>query len=269
VGIERDLIYDIGMHKGEDSAYYLAKGYRVVGFEANPDLAAQCRDRFKGLEHHTTVEGAITHGEGTVHFYRHPYSVWGTTSKEQAERNYFCQAGDSERLEVTAIDLAAVLRQTGIPAFIKIDIEGADLLCLQTLLGFEERPEYVSIEAAHDNWTRLKVELALLSQLGYGRFSIVQQATIPSHVIETRTLVGEPLRYEFEPDASGPFGDDLSDWLTRDEAEDHYRRINRVDRALQPIHSFLRKSQIGRGIRGQAIRCLGPMPGWFDTHAAR
>ncbi len=25
-----DLIYDVGMHDGEDTAYYLARGYRVV-----------------------------------------------------------------------------------------------------------------------------------------------------------------------------------------------------------------------------------------------
>ncbi len=34
-----DLIYDVGMHKGEDADYYLKKGFRVIGFEAIPELA--------------------------------------------------------------------------------------------------------------------------------------------------------------------------------------------------------------------------------------
>jgi hypothetical protein len=35
---ERDLIYDIGLHKGEDSEFYLKKGFRVVAIEALPSL---------------------------------------------------------------------------------------------------------------------------------------------------------------------------------------------------------------------------------------
>ena len=34
-----DLIYDIGQHTGEDTAFYLGKGFRVVAVEANPTLA--------------------------------------------------------------------------------------------------------------------------------------------------------------------------------------------------------------------------------------
>src|ERR1019366_6379367 len=41
-----DLIYDVGMHKGEDSDFYLQKGFRVIGFEADPDLIEHCRNRF-------------------------------------------------------------------------------------------------------------------------------------------------------------------------------------------------------------------------------
>ena len=33
-----DLIYDVGMHNGADTAFYLAKGFRVVAVEANPEL---------------------------------------------------------------------------------------------------------------------------------------------------------------------------------------------------------------------------------------
>jgi len=33
-----DLIYDVGLHKGEDAEFYLRKGFRVVAFEADSDL---------------------------------------------------------------------------------------------------------------------------------------------------------------------------------------------------------------------------------------
>ena len=38
-----DLIYDVGMHNGSDTAYYLHKGFRVLAIEANPVLAKQGR----------------------------------------------------------------------------------------------------------------------------------------------------------------------------------------------------------------------------------
>ena len=37
-----DLIYDIGMNHGEDTAYYLSKGFRVIAIEANPGLTDEC-----------------------------------------------------------------------------------------------------------------------------------------------------------------------------------------------------------------------------------
>jgi hypothetical protein len=42
----RDLIYDVGMHSGEDTEFYLKKGFRVIAFEANSDLAASARSKF-------------------------------------------------------------------------------------------------------------------------------------------------------------------------------------------------------------------------------
>jgi FkbM family methyltransferase len=40
------LVYDVGMFNGDDTAYYLKKGFRVVGSEANPHLIPQLTERF-------------------------------------------------------------------------------------------------------------------------------------------------------------------------------------------------------------------------------
>jgi len=42
----RKLIYDVGMHKGEDTDFYLKKGFDVVGIEADPTLVVGLRERF-------------------------------------------------------------------------------------------------------------------------------------------------------------------------------------------------------------------------------
>ena len=75
------------MHHGEDTDHYVKKGFRVIAFEADPDLAARCRRKFsdqieKGKV--TIVEGAIVppsnaKGGKTIKFYKNnDVDVWGT-----------------------------------------------------------------------------------------------------------------------------------------------------------------------------------------------
>jgi FkbM family methyltransferase len=266
-----DLIYDVGLHKGEDAAFYLAKGYRVVAFEANLDLISTCKQRFSSeiaAGRLTIVEGAITASSApTVRFYKHPISTWGTTTEEVATRNLIM--GKSEPVDVPAVNFAAVLRDTGMPSFMKIDIEGSDRVCLETLLGFERRPQSLSVESHKTDWARLEGEFSLLEQLGYDRFAVVQQGTIPGREILTRTLDGSQLRFRFEEDASGAFGSDVGPWMDRSAAIARYRRVFLAYRLIG-ADSFLRKTRLGRALHGAAVRHLGrPVPGWFDTHAAR
>src|SRR6266436_7970461 len=92
-----DLIYDVGLHKGEDAEFYLRKGFRVVAFEADPDLIASCRERLKEFLDHgqlTIIEGAIVGldliraGQKTVRFYKNcDRSIWGTVCADWVKRN--------------------------------------------------------------------------------------------------------------------------------------------------------------------------------------
>lgn len=41
------LIYDVGMNNGDDTAYYLWRGFRVVAIEATPELVATAANRFR------------------------------------------------------------------------------------------------------------------------------------------------------------------------------------------------------------------------------
>ena len=44
---QEDLVFDLGMHDGTDTEYYLKKGFRVVGVDANPRLTNSVRERFR------------------------------------------------------------------------------------------------------------------------------------------------------------------------------------------------------------------------------
>ncbi len=43
-----DLIYDVGMHRGKDTEFFLGKGFRVVAIEANLGFVEMVRHRLSG-----------------------------------------------------------------------------------------------------------------------------------------------------------------------------------------------------------------------------
>jgi FkbM family methyltransferase len=272
-----NLIYDVGLHKGEDSEFYLRKGFSVIGIEADPELIASARVRLGdaiALGTLTLVEGAVapaSMGDGVAFYRNRGNSVWGTIRPEWMSRNEMLGC-PSDRREVNRIDIAQVFRSSGIPFYLKIDIEGADHLVLDALKEFEDRPQYVSLESEKINFDALKYEMELLKSLGYSSFKIVQQETIGGSEIQTRTVDGQSLTYVFEPGSSGPFGDDIpGPWLNYDDALEEYVRIFRRYRLFgdySPLRAMPMKLQsLVKKFYRVATGTTGPLPGWFDTHA--
>jgi FkbM family methyltransferase len=268
-----DLVFDVGMHRGEDSAYYLRKGFRVVAFEAHPELVEAGRERFAaevGDGRLEIVPGAITEdGRDSVTFYTHSrMSTWGTTEPTRAGRNEIM--GPSIEVTVPAVSFPRCLSEYGVPHYLKIDIEAADMLCLEALLDVapEQRPRYTSIEGESETWSAVVRQFELLERLGYSRFAIVQQALIGNRMGSIRTRDGGTEPYKFEMYSSGPFGEDLSArWLSRAEAMRRYRRILLALRAGHLFDRLLPKGPEIRFLAGALLR--RPLPGWFDIHAAR
>jgi FkbM family methyltransferase len=264
-----DLIYDIGLHRGEDTAYYLRKGYRVTAFEANPALVQHARQRFAAelrsgrLE---IIEGAIADSDAdTVAFYQsRRTTAWGTIDQAWVERN----RSVVDRVDVPVVRLRDHLMRTGTPHYMKIDIEGADGLCLNALLGIGHRPVYVSIESDKTNLEAVRAELELLERLGFDRFAAVQQWGMDRRVIRTRDRDGQPFSYQFEVEASGAFGEDIDGWLTLEGIDRKYRAIFRRYR-LFGDNALINRTGLGFRCRHELSRVLRlPLPGWYDTHAS-
>jgi FkbM family methyltransferase len=274
--IKPNLIFDIGLHQGEDTEFYLEKGFEVIAFEANPDLVDQCRRKFANQiddERLVIVEGAIVDVENcgsasTVKFYRNENnSVWGTIFDEWADRNESFGT-KSNCIEVRAVNIADYLHLYGIPHYMKIDIEGADVLCLRALLDFDIRPDYVSIESEKREFGKLTEEFQLLERLGYSMFMAVQQANIESQIPPRPPLEGQFVNRPFPPGSSGLFGRELpGKWKTRAEILPQYRWIFVLYRLFGDF-GIPMKSRIGRRLEKALSTWLQqPVPGWYDTHA--
>jgi len=274
---QKELIYDVGMHKGEDTDYYLKKGFKVIGFEADPDLLRHCRNRFlKEIEsgNLAIVEGAIVDTsfievtEGKVKFYKNrDNTVWGTASVDWASRNEGLDT-HNEIIEVNAVDFTECLIKYGIPYYLKIDIEGLDAVCLRALLNFEERPSYVSIESEKVEFAKLLEELFLLDQLGYTEFKAVQQMDIYSQVEPNPPGEGSYLGYRFQNGASGLFGKDLpGKWKNMNQIIKKYKNIFRLYSLFGDYGSMKKSRVIGLILKIISKISKRSLPGWYDTHA--
>src|SRR5215470_13716143 len=153
--MQSDLIYDVGAHKGEDAEFYLLKGFRVVAIEAVPALCDSIRARlypYLASGQLVLINAAITDKVGPVTFFvNRAVSVYGTACDDWAKRNELFGA-QSYTVSVTGLRFGDVLAEHGIPYYLKIDIEGSDLLCVRALCSFASRPKYVSIESATVHW---------------------------------------------------------------------------------------------------------------------
>jgi FkbM family methyltransferase len=268
------LIFDIGLHHGQDTDFYLKKGFRVVAFEAEPGNAAFCRQRFAAEiadGRLTIVEGAITEelsngNGGEVKFYRNAdHSLWGSTSDDWAVRNEV-MGTRNDIIRVKATDFAECVEKYGVPHYLKADIVGSETICLRALLRFKNKPDYISIRSEKLVFRKLEYEFDLLEDLGYSSFKAVKQDF--DHIRPSMPSNNGAKYHTFEEGASGPFGEDTPGaWKNREEVLRDYRRVF-IKYWLFGDYSYLIQTPTGRNFIERIERVLRrSIPGWYDTHA--
>ncbi|MGK6315156.1 FkbM family methyltransferase [Neorhizobium sp. DT-125] len=125
-----DLVFDIGAHAGSRSRTLLSLGARVIALEPQPLFADFIASSFAG-EDLTLLRKAAGKEKGSIDLHissRHPTvtsisSSW--ISKVGSTPGFRNVAWDRvERVEMTTLD--ALIDDYGLPAFCKIDVEGAE-----------------------------------------------------------------------------------------------------------------------------------------------
>src|SRR5688500_12365369 len=145
----RALIYDFGMDTGEDTEYYLRKGFDVVAVEANP---ASCELVAERLRAHldsgslTILNRAIGDSAGKLPFFVcNEMSARSTASRELVA--LWSNEGETfHEVEVEFCAADGIAAEYGPAYYVKIDIEGHDIICLRQLLTGGGGPEYLSFE---------------------------------------------------------------------------------------------------------------------------
>jgi len=244
------LIFDIGLHLGEDTAYYLARGYRVLAVDADARMVERAAAEFAGFVADGRLEllnAAVSEtASSSIAFHLSANTMWSSAEAGIAGRLGL----RGETVEVQTRTLAELIAEFGAPLYCKIDIEGLDAAALRSLEHADQLPEYISAETeclAEDE--RITDEKALetllcLARLGYRRFKLVDQGSLtvlepekPFYTARDSILNGalrklgggDRLRrrtlrqagYDFPAGATGPFGTDLrGSWLDHATARD-------------------------------------------------
>lgn len=224
------------MFEGSDTQQYLLQGYDVVAIEANPDNVAFARQRFPrelASGRLRILHCAVAAYDGIIHLNVPDDSPgWATLSQDHIARSVAARTKEYRSVEVPARTFHSILADYGTPHYIKVDIEGSDMLCVSALRNLDRVPRYFSMESrvGFKGFRAVLAELKALHGVGYRRFIYVDQ------------------RWN-APLTSGPFGERLGGtWLAIGEARRAAARLHIANRFREHFNH--------------------PLLSWYDLHAA-
>lgn len=170
---DSNLIFDIGAHLGLDTAYYLSKGYRVVAVEAVKEYANRIERRYGG-DRCYVFPFAITETGAPVELHLSAHQL-GETHSMLRDR---VRDPDGATCIVPGITIPEIIHSTAVPHYIKIDIEGADILPLRQLAPTPYRPSFISLELDHRAEEDALEAMCLLWGMGYREAQLVNQTRV-------------------------------------------------------------------------------------------
>jgi len=231
------LIVDLGMNNGDDTAYYLGRGYNVVAVEANPALCQRAQARFRAEIDDgrlKVLNAAIWDKPGQAKFYVNlDNDHWSSLDVGWAGRD----ASKYNEITVPCITLGELFSEFGVPYYLKIDVEGIDQSVLEQLQGSGTRPLFVSVEDCRFGFDYMRI----MAACGYDRFKLLDQSTVPQ-------MKDAATGKDFPAGSSGPFGDELPGrWMAHDEMVKFYSAT----------------------VRDSAGNRVGPRSQWWDIHCTR
>jgi len=259
--VNNKLIYDLGMHLAQDTAYYLHLGYNVVSLDAFPEMITKASLKFEDEVKRGQLKllnfAMSSNDDDVVEFHISDKSEWNSLRKDISTR----QGRNASTILVPTIKLSTIIKEYGLPYYCKIDVEGLDDTCIQTLKELDEIPKFISCEtecfSEGQSVTQADVLATLnsLKEVGYTKFKLVEQDDLNSlmpgksfyrkknnnsllskilrKVYEmtgrnvekkqsNRELISKQHNYEFQYGATGPFGDDApGNWMDYDDAKMH------------------------------------------------
>jgi FkbM family methyltransferase len=168
------IIFDLGTNDGEDTAFYLKRGFNVVALEANPVLCDKGRQRFQNEISQgrlSLLNVAIADRPGQAKFYVNlENDHWSSLNAEWAGRD----ATKFKEISVECVTVRSLFAEFGVPYYLKIDVEGADQSVLEQLRHVDTLPLFVSVEDCRLGFDYMRI----MASCGYNAFKLLDQSGV-------------------------------------------------------------------------------------------
>jgi FkbM family methyltransferase len=146
-----DLVFDVGAHAGNRTRAFAALGCRVVALEPQPDFARLLRMLFARPRNVQVIEIAASERDGRVKLAVSERTPTVTTLDDpwreiRSAEPGFAGVNWNRQIEIETATLDTLIGRFGVPAFVKMDVEGSELRVLRGLtqplaaLSFEYLP---------------------------------------------------------------------------------------------------------------------------------
>lgn len=154
-GVAVEGVVHVGANRGDEIAAYDAMGaQRVVFVEANPDLAAGLRARFKDRPEVTVGEFAASDRAGRATFHLTSFDQSSSLLELKRHRDIYPEIVPAGTVEVHAKRLDDALVELGLGAarfdLLALDIQGAELMALTGCPDLLGRVRAINCELAFE-----------------------------------------------------------------------------------------------------------------------
>lgn len=168
-----DLVFDLGANIGRRVKIFRKLGARVVAFEPQPSCISLLRQAFGHDDGVVLLAEAVDAEPGTATLrFNHEHDTLATLSPDWIQRtrasSRFGDYAWEQAIHVPTVTLDMAITRFGLPAFIKIDVEGHELRVLQ---GLSQPVAVVSFEFASEFLESTRACVSRLAQTGDYEFN--------------------------------------------------------------------------------------------------
>ena len=169
----RDLVFDVGAHVGDRIAAFRRLGARVIACEPNPALVRTLRLIY-GRDSAVTIEPvAVGRTEGNIELKINVDNpTVSTASRDFVKASQGAPGWEGQTWDKTVTvpmtTLDALIARHGVPAFIKIDVEGFEA---EALAGLSQPVAALSFEFTTIQRDVARACLLRCHELGYTRYN--------------------------------------------------------------------------------------------------
>ena len=165
--IKDKLVFDIGSNIGEMTKRYLDLDAEIV-VSVEPQL--ECFNNSNYNEAICVNKAASNISGQKIKFYRNRRSAISSCFSEWLNGRFKGQEWKEEEVETITID--DLIKQYGVPHFIKIDVEGYENTVLE---GLSQKVEYLSIEYTEEFQSETLKCIEKLEKLGFTKVSVIDE----------------------------------------------------------------------------------------------